>query len=152
MGDKGWREERGAQDTLTNHCQRRHPRVTAGGRGWRGQRRLIGLNLTLVQARHIVSDKRFTRVPGGRTQTRSLRREKFPRWESCENEYRSLPSHARKRNHQRNPSRHCDGAPASGDGGCKNPRCSLHLSLFFFSSGGMCVRVPSPPALPMATN
>lgn len=27
---KGWREERGAQDTVTNHCQHHRPRVTVG--------------------------------------------------------------------------------------------------------------------------
>lgn len=40
-----------------------------GGRGWRGQRRFIGLNLTLVQARHIVPDKLFTCGLRGSTQT-----------------------------------------------------------------------------------
>lgn len=36
LGYKGWREERGVQDTLTNHCQHRHSRVTAGLGGLEG--------------------------------------------------------------------------------------------------------------------
>lgn len=32
-GSKGWREAGGVQDTVTNHCQRRRPRVTVGGWG-----------------------------------------------------------------------------------------------------------------------
>lgn len=29
-GWEGWREERGVQDTVTNHCQHHSPRVTVG--------------------------------------------------------------------------------------------------------------------------
>lgn len=43
--------------------------VGGGGRGWRGQWRFIGPNLTPVQARHIVSDKLFACGIRGRTQT-----------------------------------------------------------------------------------
>lgn len=151
MGDKGWREERGAQDTLTNHCQRRRPRVTAGGRGWRGQRRFIGLNLTLVQARHIVSDKLFTRAPGGRTQT--LRRVL-----NAPSGGESSPTGkvARMSAEVGDPTRaigmireiHPGMATERQDREMEDVKTLLLLTPFvFFSSGGISVQSASPPGL-----
>lgn len=41
----------------------------SGGRCWRGQRCFIGLNLNLIQAQHIVSDRLFTHRLLGHTDT-----------------------------------------------------------------------------------
>lgn len=126
--------------------------VGGGGRcGWRGQGRFIGLNLTLVQARHIVSDKLFTRAPGGRTQT-------CQRVPNAPSGGKSSPTGkvARMNTEVCDPTRaigiireiHSGTATERQDQEMEDVKTQLHLTPFFlFSSSGISVQSASPLGL-----